>query len=802
MTRTLDRHEGDHTTDPGRLACDRARHRLRGGWGDPAAWRILREELARVWSDTPGVSFSLLLSRGTAAQALYPIDAPTSCVVWQRPDARAQWVTPPNAAGDLWQRLQASPERQVCGRGSDIIAWGLPSDLSRGCGGWFAAGYPDPESIEQIILLGLDEPHGQDAALARQLGAALATVGELLAPLLGFRRLQAETTSLLTAARAEAEALTRIERLRGRLAAVAAHELKTPLTSIMAYTDVLATSIDDPSFQHGEEFLAVLRTEADRLLRMVDRLLDFSHRDRSRPLLKRRPCHVGALLQDTLRALAPQTTVRDQHLSCRLAAGLPAVAGDPDLLRQVFINLVGNAIKFTPDGGRIAIAAREDAALMRISVTDSGPGIPPGELRAIFQSFYRTQSAASVPGSGLGLSIVKDIVDLHDGFIDVRSRPGRGSVFTVLLPKVQHHSNRPDRFAAAGVDPSQLRAIHAYGLRLAAELTDGRATAICMRTGEGGALAPRASQGLPRVRPGMVLPDPDGRLAHVMTTGEVVHEAPGGKAVPWPTLPPAPDDTGWLAAPLVSGGETLGIVLAARRAGAHTFSDDEAVMLRVVGEALGAALTAVERSCETSTSPAAVGEALRVLGNLRRSGVPTADPFAMRLLTRTAYALGMGGGEIRHLQYAVALHDVGMADVDHTITMKSGNLSHDERDEVGRHPRRGLDVLGPLVAVPELRDVILHHHERVDGTGYPEGRAGGDIPLGARILAVVDAFFAMISQRPWRDRRPLSDVITEIQRQAGTQFDPVVVAAFCDVLRAEGLVAAPTSDPVTSRGKD
>ncbi len=145
---------------------------------------------------------------------------------------------------------------------------------------------------------------------------------------------------------------------------------------------------------------------------------------------------------------------------------------------------------------------------------------------------------------------------------------------------------------------------------------------------------------------------------------------------------------------------------------------------------------------------AAVGQGLRVLGDMRRGRIPTADPLALRLLAGTAAALGLSPQAARRLQFAGALHDVGMLEIDPDIVQKAARLSADEMDEITRHPLRGLDLLGPLAAQPDLREMILHHHEHVDGSGYPGTRRGGDIPLGARILAVVDAFFAMVRNRP------------------------------------------------------
>jgi HD-GYP domain-containing protein (c-di-GMP phosphodiesterase class II) len=179
--------------------------------------------------------------------------------------------------------------------------------------------------------------------------------------------------------------------------------------------------------------------------------------------------------------------------------------------------------------------------------------------------------------------------------------------------------------------------------------------------------------------------------------------------------------------------------------------------------------------------------------------VPTADPLALRLLSRTGRRLGQSSYEIRLLQYAGALHDAGMVLLDPDVLQKPEALDVDERDHIDRHPQRAIDLLGPLLEVPELQAIIRHHHERVDGRGYPEGRRGDAIPLESRILAVVDAFFAMIRSRPWREGLSVAAATSELQRHAGAQFDDHVVASFLGVLQEEGLLAEPVAEgPVVS----
>jgi HD-GYP domain-containing protein (c-di-GMP phosphodiesterase class II) len=135
-----------------------------------------------------------------------------------------------------------------------------------------------------------------------------------------------------------------------------------------------------------------------------------------------------------------------------------------------------------------------------------------------------------------------------------------------------------------------------------------------------------------------------------------------------------------------------------------------------------------------------------------------------------------------------------MVRVDEDIVHKAGGLTAEEKEEVDSHVEKGAGLMAPLLLSPEMEEIILTHHEWMDGSGYPAGRQGGEIPLGSRILAVVDAFFAMIQNRPYRAKMPTDEVIAEIKTHAGTQFDPSVVDSFLRVLHEEGIIAPDTYD--------
>jgi putative nucleotidyltransferase with HDIG domain len=161
----------------------------------------------------------------------------------------------------------------------------------------------------------------------------------------------------------------------------------------------------------------------------------------------------------------------------------------------------------------------------------------------------------------------------------------------------------------------------------------------------------------------------------------------------------------------------------------------------------------------------------------------THSPYFSRLVTAIGHQMHLDEKQIESLKYASLLHDTGKVDIPLEILTKTSKLTAKEYNIIKEHPVKGAEILRPLQILKPAIPIIMHHHERFDGTGYPSRLKKNQIPLGARIMAVADAFEAMVYGRPYRERMNIASAVREIKKKSGTQFDPKVVEAFLRVVK-------------------
>ncbi|KAI9132191.1 GAF domain-containing hybrid sensor histidine kinase/response regulator [Acaryochloris sp. CCMEE 5410] len=231
-------------------------------------------------------------------------------------------------------------------------------------------------------------------------------------------------------------ALKRAAGLKDEFLSTMSHELRTPLTAIIGLAEVLREEVYGSLNPKQLKSVCTIEESGETLLAQLNDLIDLSKIESGNLVLERGRVSMGALVESCLAIVRPQALEQNITLSHHIPSDLAEVTGDELRLRQVLQNLISNALKFTPQDGEVSVQATADAEQVQVSVTDTGIGITPAELSNIFEPFVQLDSSWARPysGTGLGLTLVQRLVNLHGGTVKVESEVGRGSTFTVTLP--------------------------------------------------------------------------------------------------------------------------------------------------------------------------------------------------------------------------------------------------------------------------------------------------------------------------------------------------------------------------------
>ena len=241
-----------------------------------------------------------------------------------------------------------------------------------------------------------------------------------------------EITMLAAGFNQMAMALERTEEQRQALIADVTHELRTPLTSIKGYMEALLDGV----VPAGNETFALVNAEASRLYHLVEDLQELSRIESGRMPIELHPVDLCALLHGVADRVRPQFEAKSVQIAVSCIHEVGRVLGDGDRLCQIFVNLLSNALRYTPAGGSVQLRAYADRGFVRVVVQDTGVGIAPEHLDHIFDRFYRVDKSRSRSqgGTGIGLTIARHLAELHGGSISVSSAVGSGSAFTVSFP--------------------------------------------------------------------------------------------------------------------------------------------------------------------------------------------------------------------------------------------------------------------------------------------------------------------------------------------------------------------------------
>ena len=566
--------------------------------------------------------------------------------------------------------------------------------------------------------------------------------------------------------------------LKSQFVSTVSHELRTPLTAIRAYVDaMLSAGEGEISHEQQQRFLSIVNEESQRLARLIESVLDLNRFDSGDMRRVRQTVDLAEMLREACEVLAPVAHTGQVALKLECALADTRVDADRDQMRQLVLHLGSNAVKFTPPGGQVTVRLSGDGRDVQLQVEDTGIGIPAGELEKIFDRFYQVDSSLvrRYGGTGLGLAICKSIVEWHGGRVFAESAPDCGSRFTVVLPR-----RTGPRVVVRTQSRSQTATedVLRLGIEMVSEVMNARMVSL-------------------------LVPDANGDLRIVAAAGldeSVMREAcikPGTGVAGWvaengrPVCVSGHQDTGgvtgsgraqyrsgtFLSVPIEGKHELLGVLNVTDPISQTSFDAEDCHLLLHLAERVATAweqARAMEESQgEVDGTAQALRQVLQHLGNARRNA-----PDRVRLARALARGIGMNEAEVGVLSFAASVHDVGMERVSPFVTGGEGGLAQQERERLEHHPEEGVRMLRPLERMSVVKDVILSHHEWWDGSGYPRGLREDEIPLGGRILAVVDAWESMTVGRAHRPACSRVEALGELYRLRGRQFDPRVVDVF------------------------
>ncbi|MBU4255213.1 MAG: response regulator [Acidobacteria bacterium] len=628
--------------------------------------------------------------------------------------------------------------------------------------------------------------------------------------------------------------LKSLDELKTQFFANVNHELRTPLTLILAPLGPMAEGKMGRVSSSQRETMATMRNNGLKLLKLINNLLDLSKMEEGKMRLKVKNIDYVEYLNSLLASIKPMADQKNLTLFFQHPPHPIPVHIDPDHYEKVALNLLSNALKFTPAGGRITVYLEEKDSLISMSVEDSGIGIPKENLDTIFDRFSQVDGSLSRQheGTGIGLSLVSEIVKLHGGKIKVDSEPGKGSRFTVSLRKGcdhfdpdvldRRHKDKPVLLKKRETDKDHPRVQDIVIDFRKLQLMDIEETDAPLKVKDGGAnhdhrlLVIDDNPEVLKLMQLILSDEFDLDLRTSAVEGLKTLKEKMSDLVLCDVMMPEMDGHTFCAK--VKSDETtkhIPIILVTARSGADMLKEgieagaDDYVNKPFDSTELKARIRSLLRMRKAEANLALANMNLKMrtsdLAERQRSlflamikslvsALEAKDEYTRahssrvtELSMKIAEKMGLADREKQDLEMAAILHDVGKIAIPENILNKRGLLDEKERAIIQQHPEHGEKILKPILEFNHIARMIRHHHERYDGTGYPDGLKSVEIPIGSRIMAVADTFDAITSERPYRNAESFNTATKEIVRFSGAQFDPEIVGYFIDIAQSSGL---------------
>ncbi len=614
------------------------------------------------------------------------------------------------------------------------------------------------------------------------------------------------------------EELKKLDVLKSQFFANVSHEVRTPLTSVISPIQSLYQG-DMGDLSGGQQnLIGQMYRNSLKLLDMINQMLDFSKFEAGKMQLRLGPTDLDETVRDIIAVFEDVTERKGIKLGYVRESEIPILYLDVEKIERVLMNLLRNAIKFTEQGSITVRTARKNHTVT-IEVEDTGIGIPKDHLPHIFKRFQQVDSSSTrrFEGTGLGLTLVKEAVDLMKGSIRVFSEEGKGTQFVVKMPD-NLEEIVPDAFIERRVDERRRLSLAFGGEERRknkrrkediAKVTVDDLALIEKELYPSAAEEQTATISAENEDRVLLVEDNDDLRNYI---SKMLHRFGHG------VLTAADGLDGWHQArndppdvivsdimmPRMDGYELISKVksdkktmhipvilitakneLESKIVGLKTGADDylsKPVNIRELDARIKNLLTmrkfqlALARAEELKTRMEELSMSFSQSLEIRDFKTAGHSRDVLELGTMMAKELGIEIDQI--LRDSLLLHDIGKLGIPDRILLKESALSDEEWEIMKKHSELGADLLGHFDSYKQVSKIVLAHQEHFDGTGYPNRLKGKEIPLYARIIAIADAYHAMTSDRPYRKAMAPSAAVGELLKHSGTQFDPKLVEAF------------------------
>jgi signal transduction histidine kinase/response regulator RpfG family c-di-GMP phosphodiesterase len=606
--------------------------------------------------------------------------------------------------------------------------------------------------------------------------------------------------------RSYAEKLSSLNKLKSNFVATISHEFRTPLTSIKAYCNTLLENADKVERDLLREFLIVIDEESTRLMSLIEDILDFSQTESGAIKFERSPCNINEIVEQATSELEKNFESRQIQLHTELPENNVLVRVERDLMRQLLVNLLHNASKFTKENSNVWLRIEDDTVSIRITVEDEGIGIPDEHMDKIFDHFHQVDNSDTreFGGSGLGLAICKNIVDWHEGKIWVENVVGKGARFVAVIPKKQVVVQCHVLNISSTVRRFEIERFLELLVENVAEFLNAKKASIMLIDTEHNELRIEGAIGLDeeivehsRVKIGEGIAGRVAEEGRSMFVGDIEKD----KRISRANNERLYESKSFVSVPIKRNDSVIGVVNVASPLSGKEFNVKDSRLLEFCAERIGAALEKLERFAEASISYEQTRETLKAILDSRRYIDIQHEEMITELVMKSAERLGLSEEQVLTLRYILNVYDLGLVKVGYHIIKKPIELSKKDREEIEKHTILGNEMLEAIESLPKVKDVVLYHHENYDGTGYPGKLKGDSIPVEARVIRVADSFRALISHRPYQKQYTIEEAKDILKQRAGETFDPQIVRAFIGSLDEWLIQKNETSDDRTVGAK-